>query len=164
MPNEKRKGAAASRPFSCVELKWRRAQGTRGFWPFAGKSGIRAAADRRNPGISSAPKQSSIRRFSSAVEQRFCKPKVGSSILSTGTTGLAYKIRVSCSIGFVLCAGFVLQVVSTDTKEINSLQTITNHSTQHGRNTLDSRFVPQPTSLVVPWNSPTMTEHAQCPV
>ena len=26
-------------------------------------------------------------RFSSAVEQRFCKPKVGSSILSTGTTG-----------------------------------------------------------------------------
>ena len=25
-------------------------------------------------------------RFSSAVEQRFCKPKVGSSILSTGTT------------------------------------------------------------------------------
>ncbi len=42
--------------------------------------------DRRNPGISSAPKQSSIRRFSSAVEQRFCKPKVGSSILSTGTT------------------------------------------------------------------------------
>ncbi len=24
-------------------------------------------------------------RFSSAVEQRFCKPKVGSSILSTGT-------------------------------------------------------------------------------
>ena len=28
----------------------------------------------------------SIRRFSSAVEQRFCKPKVGSSILSTGTT------------------------------------------------------------------------------
>ena len=28
-------------------------------------------------------------RFSSAVEQRFCKPKVGSSILSTGTTCLA---------------------------------------------------------------------------
>jgi hypothetical protein len=27
-----------------------------------------------------------IRRFSSAVEQRFCKPKVGSSILSTGTS------------------------------------------------------------------------------
>jgi hypothetical protein len=27
----------------------------------------------------------SFRRFSSAVEQRFCKPKVGSSILSTGT-------------------------------------------------------------------------------
>jgi hypothetical protein len=25
-------------------------------------------------------------RFSSAVEQRFCKPKVGSSILSTGTS------------------------------------------------------------------------------
>src|ERR1700687_4873746 len=28
----------------------------------------------------------SVSRFSSAVEQRFCKPKVGSSILSTGTT------------------------------------------------------------------------------
>src|ERR1700732_4907110 len=27
-------------------------------------------------------------RFSSAVEQRFCKPKVGSSILSTGTNPL----------------------------------------------------------------------------
>ena len=27
-----------------------------------------------------------LSRFSSAVEQRFCKPKVGSSILSTGTT------------------------------------------------------------------------------
>jgi hypothetical protein len=27
-----------------------------------------------------------LRRFSSAVEQRFCKPKVGSSILSTGTS------------------------------------------------------------------------------
>jgi hypothetical protein len=31
------------------------------------------------------PPIASIRRFSSAVEQRFCKPKVGSSILSTGT-------------------------------------------------------------------------------
>jgi hypothetical protein len=27
-----------------------------------------------------------VSRFSSAVEQRFCKPLVGSSILSTGTT------------------------------------------------------------------------------
>ena len=35
------------------------------------------------------PPVSSIRRFSSAVEQRFCKPKVGSSILSTGTTNLS---------------------------------------------------------------------------
>jgi hypothetical protein len=49
------------------------------------------------------------RRFSSAVEQRFCKPKVGSSILSTGTTSLARKIRVSCSFGFVLSAHSVLQ-------------------------------------------------------
>ena len=33
-------------------------------------------------------------RFSSAVEQRFCKPKVGSSILSTGTMKLmTYQIR-----------------------------------------------------------------------
>jgi hypothetical protein len=31
-----------------------------------------------------------VGRFSSAVEQRFCKPKVGSSILSTGTTETAY--------------------------------------------------------------------------
>jgi hypothetical protein len=29
---------------------------------------------------------SNLGRFSSAVEQRFCKPKVGSSILSTGTS------------------------------------------------------------------------------
>jgi hypothetical protein len=33
-------------------------------------------------------------RFSSAVEQRFCKPKVGSSILSTGTN------ETPCFIGF----------------------------------------------------------------
>src|SRR6185437_3874687 len=31
-------------------------------------------------------RQDKVRRFSSAVEQRFCKPKVGSSILSTGTS------------------------------------------------------------------------------
>src|ERR1700679_114104 len=31
------------------------------------------------------------RRFSSAVEQRFCKPKVGSSILSTGTIQIKVK-------------------------------------------------------------------------
>jgi hypothetical protein len=29
-----------------------------------------------------------LSRFSSAVEQRFCKPKVGSSILSTGTSNV----------------------------------------------------------------------------
>src|SRR5436189_3336691 len=33
------------------------------------------------------------RRFSSAVEQRFCKPKVGSSILSTGTTKTLLNLR-----------------------------------------------------------------------
>jgi hypothetical protein len=36
-----------------------------------------------------APKSEALNvfsRFSSAVEQRFCKPKVGSSILSTGTS------------------------------------------------------------------------------
>jgi hypothetical protein len=33
-----------------------------------------------------------LSRFSSAVEQRFCKPKVGSSILSTGTS----KIKGLC--------------------------------------------------------------------
>ena len=37
----------------------------------------------------------SIRRFSSAVEQRFCKPKVGSSILSTGTTTQASRHAVA---------------------------------------------------------------------
>src|SRR5258708_7950937 len=39
------------------------------------------------PAVSLAP-DPRIRRFSSAVEQRFCKPKVGSSILSTGTSDL----------------------------------------------------------------------------
>src|SRR5258705_8467397 len=37
------------------------------------------------------------RRFSSAVEQRFCKPKVGSSILSTGTTTQASRQGFSLS-------------------------------------------------------------------
>jgi hypothetical protein len=41
---------------------------------------------RRNQSmISPANNCLQFRRFSSAVEQRFCKPKVGSSILSTGT-------------------------------------------------------------------------------
>jgi hypothetical protein len=31
-----------------------------------------------------------LSRFSSAVEQRFCKPKVGSSILSTGTSKIKH--------------------------------------------------------------------------
>src|SRR3984893_15138968 len=58
-----------------------------GFWPFADKSDIRPA----ERSAESSPdfvghETRSIRRFSSAVEQRFCKPKVGSSILSTGTT------------------------------------------------------------------------------
>src|SRR4030088_1954086 len=42
---------------------------------------------RRNQiGISPGTKRFQVCRFSSAVEQRFCKPKVGSSILSTGTS------------------------------------------------------------------------------
>ena len=41
----------------------------------------------------------SIRRFSSAVEQRFCKPKVGSSILSTGTSICGIS-RLKCSPAF----------------------------------------------------------------
>jgi hypothetical protein len=42
---------------------------------------------KRSPIDNDRPSKNSIkRRFSSAVEQRFCKPKVGSSILSTGTT------------------------------------------------------------------------------
>ena len=55
-------------------------------WFFKAKSGIRPA----NGGIGHAFRRLPlplIRRFSSAVEQRFCKPKVGSSILSTGTKG-----------------------------------------------------------------------------
>ena len=58
---------------------------TRRFWPFADKSGIRAAEDRPHAARYRRSPITSIRRFSSAVEQRFCKPKVGSSILSTGT-------------------------------------------------------------------------------
>ena len=56
------------------------------FWPFADKSGIRAAEDRTQVATYRRSPITSIRRFSSAVEQRFCKPKVGSSILSTGTS------------------------------------------------------------------------------
>jgi hypothetical protein len=37
----------------------------------------------------------SSRRFSSAVEQRFCKPKVGSSILSTGTSLCSQSLTAS---------------------------------------------------------------------
>src|SRR5260370_26916514 len=57
-----------------------------GFWPFASKSDIRPAERSAESGVDFAGHEAlSIRRFSSAVEQRFCKPKVGSSILSTGT-------------------------------------------------------------------------------
>src|ERR1700730_2019111 len=40
-----------------------------------------------------------VSRFSSAVEQRFCKPKVGSSILSTGTS------ETRCFIGLFAISG-----------------------------------------------------------
>ena len=75
--------AAGRPPFPCAG---RLARAAPRFWPFADKSGIRAAEDRSHAGgyFRRAP-IASIRRFSSAVEQRFCKPKVGSSILSTGT-------------------------------------------------------------------------------
>ena len=39
-----------------------------------------------------------VRRFSSAVEQRFCKPKVGSSILSTGTIKSSRLLEIERSI------------------------------------------------------------------
>ena len=56
-----------------------------------GKSGIRAAEDERNPAPYLCwPAIASSRRHSSAVEQRFCKPKVGSSILSAGTSAPAH--------------------------------------------------------------------------
>jgi hypothetical protein len=42
----------------------------------------------------SKPLETSARcRFSSAVEQRFCKPKVGSSILSTGTNKIKHLVH-----------------------------------------------------------------------
>ena len=61
--------------------------------PFGASGPLRASLvfdrpqDQRNrkASISTVPDPPRIRRFSSAVEQRFCKPKVGSSILSTGT-------------------------------------------------------------------------------
>ncbi len=59
--------------------------GTWGFWPFAGKSDIRPAARSAESRDFVGHQARLVRRFSSAVEQRFCKPKVGSSILSTGT-------------------------------------------------------------------------------
>ena len=43
-----------------------------------------------------------LSRFSSAVEQRFCKPKVGSSILSTGTS--ENNVLAGFSL-FQICAG-----------------------------------------------------------
>jgi hypothetical protein len=48
---------------------------------------ISVAADNSDKALqaSSDDRLYGVRRFSSAVEQRFCKPKVGSSILSTGT-------------------------------------------------------------------------------
>ena len=49
--------------------------------------GLTLVAEDKSDKISQAPNSllKLVRRFSSAVEQRFCKPKVGSSILSTGT-------------------------------------------------------------------------------
>jgi hypothetical protein len=68
--------------FFCTQSE---ARSSFGFWPFAAKSDIRAAEERTTRRIYHPSPVASIRRFSSAVEQRFCKPKVGSSILSTGT-------------------------------------------------------------------------------
>ena len=44
-----------------------------------------------------------FRRFSSAVEQRFCKPKVGSSILSTGTTKINHLARIVAPLSQRIC-------------------------------------------------------------
>ncbi len=60
--------------------------GTRRFWPFSGKSDIRAATIEPRADTLAPQPSMLIRRLSSAVEQRFCKPKVGGSIPSAGTS------------------------------------------------------------------------------
>jgi hypothetical protein len=61
----------------------------RGFWHFPVKSGIAARTGGGLRRMMVPARFSRRRRLSSAVEQRFCKPKVGGSIPSAGTTDLA---------------------------------------------------------------------------
>jgi len=56
-------------------------------------------------------------------------------ILLGSPNTFAYSIRVSCTFGFVVCAILVWQALRVDTKEINTLQSATICTTQHGRNT-----------------------------
>src|SRR3954471_19112561 len=64
--------------------------GDRGFWHFPVKSGIAARTGGQPRQTPALPRFSRRRRLSSAIEQRFCKPKVGGSIPSAGTTDLAH--------------------------------------------------------------------------
>ena len=57
-----------------------------GFWHFPIKSGIAARMGGQPRRLPALPASFMRRRLSSAVEQRFCKPKVGGSIPSAGTS------------------------------------------------------------------------------
>src|SRR5258705_1170773 len=54
-------------------------------------------------------------RVSRAIDPQFCKPKVGSSILSTGTISYTDKTRVSRSFAFVLPPIPCCKALRTDT-------------------------------------------------
>src|SRR5258707_12724605 len=103
----KAKRAAQSRACLCLEIKRRQSHVPRGSGPLRASLIFDRPQDWRNPGISSVP-EAKIRRFSSAVEQRFCKPKVGSSILSTGTIDVVRKSIFSWPEAFL--AGVTLRV------------------------------------------------------
>ena len=61
-----------------------------------------------------------LSRFSSAVEQRFCKPKVGSSILSTGTSKNKYLADTSAAERRAVFAGITTAGAAADPIEAPS--------------------------------------------
>jgi hypothetical protein len=95
-------GASCCRPIACCRYRqgsrarrqpraWRPARHL--VLALCGQVWYSSARKRRGIRVSPTAPSPSIRRFSSAVEQRFCKPKVGSSILSTGTSNQARTAR-----------------------------------------------------------------------
>ena len=126
------------------------------FWPFANKSGIRAAEDRTHPAAYRRSPITSIRRFSSAVEQRFCKPKVGSSILSTGTIDMSIDFNFFAQIS----AARMLDLGDVESAPQEKARRLGRARRQIPHGGVVSMFTSGPPELILRQETPTVNRRA----